>query len=95
LIAGLAKNGWNIYQNKKAEGSKTHSLLKLIPWGLIFRLPMVADFQWLIQLLSPCLHMGRPSKWKATEKIEKAGKEKLNLHFYIPCFFKCKFQNID
>jgi hypothetical protein len=52
---------------------------------------MVADFQWLIQLLSPCLHMGRPSKWKATEKIEKAGKEKLNLHFYIPCFFKCKF----
>jgi len=45
---------------------------------------MVADFHLLIQLLSPCLHMGRPSKGKSTEKIKKTDKEKLKFHFFIP-----------
>jgi hypothetical protein len=39
--------------------------------------------------------MGRLSKGKATKKIKKADKEKLNIHFLIPCDFYVNFQNVD
>jgi hypothetical protein len=49
-------------------------------------------YPWLLILivnsaLSPCLHMGRPSKGKATKTIKNAGKERLNLHFVFLVFF--------